>query len=305
MNINIDHSNLEVFKALANEKRIEIIQLLSEDDMNISTLSERLNISRAITTRHVQQLEVAKLINSKTVSTSPGTQKICSLAIEELIVSFPKKIFPLYNHFEQSIPVGHFTDYVVKPTCGITTTDNIIGQFDNPKYFMDTARMNASLVWFAEGYLTYKFPNEVNDKKKLKMIEISLEISSEFPGSNNNWPSDISFYFNKILLGKWTSPGNYSDVRGKYNPDWWPKRNSQYGLLKTIRIYDDQTFIDGDKLSDINLNNIDLTNQLNELTIAVEPDSQYVGGLTIFGEGFGNHPQDIKVTTFYTEEDTI
>lgn len=301
MNITIDQNNLDVFKALANDKRIEIIQLLSEEDMNISTLSDRLGISKAITTRHVQQLEQAHLIKSKIISTKPGTQKICTLAIEELIVSFPKKIFPLYNHFEQSIPVGHFTDYQVKPTCGITTTDNIIGQFDNPKYFMDSARMNASLVWFTEGYLTYKFPNEVNDNKQLKMIEISLEISSEFPGSNNNWPSDISFYFNKTFLGKWTSPGNYSDVRGKYNPDWWPKRNSQYGLLKTIRIASDQTHIDGDILSDVTLDDIDLSQHLNELSIAVEADSQYVGGLTIFGEGFGNHPQDIKVTTFYTE----
>ena len=132
------------------------------------------------------------------------------------------------------------------------------------------------------------------------MIEISLEISSEFPGSNNNWPSDISFYFNKTFLGKWTSPGNYSDVKGKYNPDWWPKRNSQYGLLKTIRIASDQTHIDGDILSDVTLDDIDLSQHLNELSIAVEADSQYVGGLTIFGEGFGNHPQDIKVTTFYS-----
>ena len=34
-----------------------------------------------------------------------------------------------------------------------------------------------------------------------------MEVSSEFPFSNNNWPSDITFSLNGVELGTWTSPG--------------------------------------------------------------------------------------------------
>ncbi len=72
-----------------------------------------------------------------------------------------------------------------------------------------------------------------------------MEVSSEFPFSNNNWPSDITFSLNGVELGTWTSPGDFADIRGKYTPDWYPDNLNQYGLLKTIRIMDHGTYMEG------------------------------------------------------------
>ncbi len=53
----------------------------------------------------------------------------------------------------------------------------------------------------------------LEEDQHLEMLEISMEIASEFPFSNNNWPSDITFSLNNKYLGTWTSPGDFSDIR--------------------------------------------------------------------------------------------
>lgn len=40
-----------------------------------------------------------------------------------------------------------------------------------------------------------------------------------------------------------------------------------------------------------------------KIKIAVDEDSEHVGGLTIFGENFGNHPQDIQFNLYYSENE--
>ena len=87
----------------------------------------------------------------------------------------------------------------------------------------------------------------------------------EAPGVNSNWPSDISFYLNDTLLGIWTSPGDYGDVRGMFTPEWWPAKWNQYGLLKLLVINRKGTFIDGLKISDVTINtlNLDYKNSLH------------------------------------------
>ena len=45
-----------------------------------------------------------------------------------------------------------------------------------------------------------------------------MELSSEVPGTNLDWPSDITLWVNDIIVGTWTSPGDYGDKRGVYTP---------------------------------------------------------------------------------------
>ncbi len=127
-----------------------------------------------------------------------------------------------------------------------------------------------------------------------------MEISTEAPGVNDNWPSDISFYINNALLGTWTSPGDYGDVKGMFTPDWWPFNWNQYGLLKLIVINKNGTFVDGLKISEANINalNLDYTSSIR-FRIAVEENAANIGGFTLFGKSFGNYNQDINVSINY------
>jgi predicted transcriptional regulator len=301
MKLDLSKNSLAVYESLASETRLKILELLSIQELNIGQLAAKLNLSSAIVTRHIQKLEQAQLVASEKSAGKSGQQKIIRLRVDNIEVIFPKKI---YNKFESrviNLKVGHYTDYSVEPTCGLASPKKIIGKLDDPKYFMDGERMDASLVWLSDGYLVYKIPNLLKKSEQPEMLEISLELASEFPGSNNIWPSDISFFINNIKVGTWTSPGNFSDVRGAYTPLWWEDLNSQYGLLKHLRINRNSTHIDGELLSNITINKLGLENSdLIEIKLAIEPDAKNKGGMTLFGQGFGNHDQDIIVKLFYS-----
>lgn len=301
MEIDVSLKSIHVFEALASDARISILEKLSEKDKNIKELSDELYMSSAMVSRHVQKLEQAELIKTYTAPAKFGIQKRCSLSIENLSVVFPRKIYSAFKIHRSSIRLGHYIDFEVHPTCGLATKDIIIGIPDDPRCFMDSQRMDADIIWFGQGHVEYKFPNIVSDTQTPEVLEMSLEMSSEFPGSNNTWPSDITFYINDTEVGTWTVPGNFSDVRGKLTPSWWPDNNSQYGLMKTLRINNTQTNIDGEKISGFNINDIDFDNHFITLRLAVKNESENVGGLTLYGSSFGNHPQDICCSVYYSE----
>lgn len=301
MEIDTSLEHLPVLEALASESRLRIINLLAIGEYNIKDIAEKLYLSSGIVTRHIKQLEDVGIIRTRVEAAQSGTQKICRLAIDELYVRFPGLVFPTFKVHQESIPVGHFTDYEATPTCGLATSTNYIGILDEPKHFMNPQRMEAQIIWITSGFFEYKIPNYLDvSSQKPELLEISLEIASEFPVSNNNWPSQVGFYINDVYIGNWTIRGNYSDVRGKLNPDWWPDRNSQYGLMKTLRITPHESLVDSESLSSITLDDLNFDDGLITIRIAVE-ESDYGGGLTIFGKQFGNFPQHILYKMYYSE----
>ena len=132
-------------------------------------------------------------------------------------------------------------------------------------------------------------------------MTLSVEIGSEAPGVNADWPSDISFLLNDVQIGTWTSPGDYGDIRGIFTPDWWFPNWNQYGLLKMIVINRNGTFLDGLKISDVSLEQFHLDYKSSiRFRFQVAGDAKNIGGLTLFGKGFGNYEQDIKVRIVYS-----
>lgn len=300
MYLELNQNAINVFKALSNESRIKIIELLSKSPQNLASLSEKLNLSPSIITRHIQQLEKSNIIRTELKKETAGNQKICYLNIDEIIVTFPHQIHQAYQKYTIDIPLGSYTQFDVEPTCGLASETNYIGTIDDPKYFMDPHRLEAQLVWFANGFVEYSFLNPLSESYHIHLIEISFEIASEFPENNYVWPSDINFWFNGSSIGTWTCPGNFADVRGLYTPDWWPSTNSQYGLLKHLRITPVETQIDGEKISNYKLANVNLNSNYFTFRFLNSKQSNNVGGITLFGDKFGNHPQGLRVTFYYT-----
>ena len=135
-------------------------------------------------------------------------------------------------------------------------------------------------------------------------INISAELSSEAPGSNAEWPSDLHFFLGDVLLGVWTSPGDFGRTPGIYTPSWWDPNWNQYGLLKFLSVNDTGTFIDGVRVSDVSLKDLNISAGSGiMLKLSVGPDSVHQGGLTLYGRSFGNYPQDIIVRMQYKVED--
>lgn len=296
MEITISQDYLDVYKALASPVRLQIIRLLSKKQMSIEELASHLEISPTITARHLRKLAEAEIINL----TQVGHKKVAKVKVDKINIVFPKVIYEAFNVYQTEVPVGHFTNFSVTPSCGMAGRSGYIGKVDNPSYFMDPHRMDAGMVWFNNGYLEYQLPNHLKETDHLQMIDIIGEFSSEFPFSNNNWPSDITVAVNGTELGFWTSPGDFSDVRGKYTPAWVPNNVNQYGLHKVFRITDHGTYLDGQPWSPVTLN--DLTYDLDRfvLRFEVKKTATHKGGCTIYGHGFGNFRESLQMKLFYS-----
>lgn len=301
MQLDISQNSLSVYEALASDVRLQILTLISERQYNITELSEALHLSKAIITKHIQKLEKAHLIQCKREAGKSGLQKIPTLAVDTIEITFPSRIYHSYSTCLSRIRLGHYSNFEVSPTCGLATPTEIVGKLDDPLTFVEPDRVNAELLWFSEGFVEYKIPNKLTKDQHPELLEISLEIASEFPYSNNVWPSDIYFEISGIRIGAWTCPGNFSDVRGFYTPEWWGDDLSQYGLLKHIRISHNNSTIDGEILSMITLEDLDLASrQFIDFRVGVDPKAKNKGGITLFGSSFGNHPQDIVAKLFYS-----
>ena len=227
-----------------------------------------------------------------------GRQKLCTLGLEEAHIRFPVGPKKQRSYMQSTLSVGHYTDFHVEPTCGLATEHRIIGEFDDPRSFLDTERVNAKILWFYKGFVEYKLPNFLHSSHTAKELEISFEISSEAPFTNENWPSDILFSFNRVEVGTWRYH-DFGDQVGRYTPNWWPRSVNQYGLLKVIRINERGTFIDGVKISDVSIHQVQIHNPQWIFSIAVPDSAQYVGGITLFGSSFGNYNQDIDFRLYY------
>ncbi len=296
---------LELFKALGSEVRIDIIKiLLEENGMNMNELASRLNITNGALTSHIRKLEECGVITVSNETSGHGNQKICSVHLDKILIDVQDQSRD-EDIYTADIKVGQFSDYDVYPTCGLASSSQLIGQVDDTRYFSHPDRYNADILWFTKGYVEYVVPNFIPFNQKIDEICISAELSSEAPGINNVWPSDIYFYLNNVFLGTWTSPGDFGDVKGIFTPDWWFPNWNQYGLLKMLVINHRGTFIDGLQISDVAIDRFDLTSKSNiKLKLAVPEDAEHVGGLTIFGRNFGNYNQDIDVKIAYSPIET-
>ena len=288
---------IEVLKAFASPARVKVLKLLhTKGAMNINDIAGTLGLPQSSVSSNVQILEDAGLIRTETQRAKKGNQKLCHTLFDEVLVMFKNDNSPANSDkVEVAMPLGLYTSCEVSAPCGLCSTEGIIGFLDVPDTFLDPGRMGAGLIWFTRGYVEYQFPNNTKLMTgQLESMEFSMELSSETPGTAANWPSDISVSVNKIDIGTWTSPGDFGDKRGVYTPDWWKLKGSQYGKLKSWRVTESGTFVDGVKISPVSLKDLELDDHRSiRLQIGVRDGAKHPGGLNIFGRGFGNYDQDI------------
>ncbi len=295
-------TDITVLRGLASEVRIKILELILHEGKNVNEIAEALKLPQSTIATNIIILEKAGLLRTETAKGKKGTQKVCHPVYREMVIRFPnnQKAKP-DDTIEVEMPIGLYTSYEVSAPCGLCSTEGIIGFLDVPSYFLDPGRVKAGLLWFAKGYVEYKFPNNSLYKDRpLRKLEISAELSSETPGTNGNWLSDISLCVNDVDVGHWTSPGDFGDQRGKLTPNWWKLEGSQYGLLKNWSVTDEGSFVDGVAISDTRLVDLAIPDHHSiRVRYGIKEDAENRGGLNIFGRGFGNYDQDIVLRLYF------
>jgi predicted transcriptional regulator len=297
---NIDEF-INIAKALSTELRVKIFKELLHRSMNVVEISEKFGIPASTAAINIKKLEDAGLIQTEMVPGTRGTQKLCSAVYSRIVVDFAHfRAEPSETCAVVSLPIGQFVDSQCSAPCGILSEHSIIGEMDEPRSFFEPERINAQLIWFRRGYLEYRFPNRVPRGSQIRNLELSMEICSEAPLHNPDWPSDITLWINGKEVGTWTSPGDFGGERGILTPQWWGTENTQYGLLKTWRVHHDGSYIDGRRISALTVDELELDDKpYVTVRIGIKPDAKNDGGLNLFGRKFGNYETDLKMKLDY------
>ena len=287
--------------ALASPVRIRIMQALCNSSMNVGELSQALDIPMSTTALAVKTLEEAGLITTETQPGARGSMKLCSRRIDTMNVDLgpedKKEGSVLSMHMQLG---GYSIAEGIRSTCGIAGEKAIIGEMDNPAVFYSTERFDAQLIWFRQGLLEYRFSFQQMDKIEIEWLEFSVEACSEAPMYRDPWESDIAVSINGKRLGIWTCPCDCGGRQGKLTPGWWPALSTQFGFLKTWRVTDKGTYLDGSRISDVTIGDLGIREQ-NYIAAAIEvpPDAEHAGGINLFGNWFGDYPQALILRLGY------
>ncbi|MEC2345863.1 helix-turn-helix domain-containing protein [Paenibacillus barengoltzii] len=300
---------VQVAHALSTRSRVDILRLLNTRSMNIIELAETLELPVSTVANNVKILEAAKLINTELLPAVRGAMKVCSRNYDDILISLNSSIRTSKDgmkFYEVEMPIGHYSDCEVHPTCGMASSEGMLVREDEPASFYHPKHVGAQILWFRKGYVEYQFPLEVPQNARIQSLELSMEMCSEAPNYDNDWPSDISVWINGVEIGMWTSPGDFGDRRGTLNPPWWEDWMTQYGLLKTWRVDRERTTLDMQKVSDVTIDDLNLDQRPSlRVRIGVKPDAIHKGGVNLFGKQFGDYDQDLVLQIAYTmDEDT-
>jgi predicted transcriptional regulator len=286
---------------LASEPRWRILQFLSGGSHSLSEVAHALKLPPSTAAAQIKILEDAQFLHTDVQPASHGLQKICTRTYDNIVIQLPAVPETPSGLVEVSMPIGAYTNFEVTPTCGLANDVSLIGYLDDPVSFYEPDRINAGLIWFHSGNLEYNFPNRLPEGATPRSLVLSMEVCSEAPLHNKDWPSDITLWINGHEVGTWTCPGDFGEQRGTLTPQWWDSKDSQYGVLKRWHINEDASFIDGHHLSRLTVRDLAINKQrVITVRLGVKSDALHVGGINIFGRTFGNYPQDLALRIEYT-----
>ncbi|GHU99500.1 transcriptional regulator [Clostridia bacterium] len=293
-----------IAEALSSKVRLDIVKFLLTKNTNINELAKEIHLTNSALTMHIKKLEDAGIIAITHESGTRGMQKVCSIKNRKVLLEMDGTVGAAVNSHAFEIRIGHYSNYEVVPTCGLVTAQKIIGILDDPRYFAFPERFDAELIWLTDGFLEYKIPNSLRASENPVELQISMEIASEAPGYSEHFPSDIHFAINGVALGYWTSPGEFNDRRGLFTPKWWFPNLGQYGQLKLLSVNAKGTFIDGLKISDVTIGdlNIDYRSDIS-FVLGAPRNAVNRGGLTLFGKNFGDYAQGIVFSVLFENKE--
>lgn len=294
MNLDDTENLANIAKALSSETRLEILRQLRYKDLNVNEIAELLNIPASSSAAHVKVLEEAGIIKTSLQPGIRGSMKLCHIILDHIYVEMNTLRNLEQDMVTIKMPIGSYVDYKIKPTCGIVSSKGPIGTEDDPRCFFLPERVEAQLIWLGHGYIEYRFPTNSFDGKEIIRLELSMELCSEDHEFNMNYPSDITLWINEKEAGTWTCQSDFGGRRGRLNPDWWPDKNTQYGMLKTWMITKQGCFIDEIKSNENTLDafRLELQDYIS-VRVGIKEDAEHKGGINLFGEAFGDYAQNI------------
>ena len=151
----------------------------------------------------------------------------------------------------------------------------------------DKARGALKSLADAEGYETFVVPDDVGGRYSVLTAVGLLPIAA--------CGVDID-----ALMAGAAKMMDLCATGGAQNPAWWSDTMTQYGVLHKLLIDRKGCYIDGVRTSEQTLDSLEMfSGDCFLFRIGVKADAEYVGGINLFGEHFGNTSQHINVKVNY------
>jgi predicted transcriptional regulator len=283
-----------VARALSVPVRIDMVGLLFHKEYSILELARELGLPASSAGVHVRILEEAGIISATRKTIDGVNVKVCRLDKVLVHMILRTSTSNLNEISSLQIPIGNFSFCEPSGRCGLISDTAFIGVEDDPRSFYLLEKSTAQLIWLEKGFLEYHLPNVVPNHKRCKQFSISMELCSEAYGYDENYKSDIYLSINNISCGYYQSAGDYGLRRGLHTPAFWQNGLTQYGKLVTWAINDAGVFINMKKVADTPLSafNIEANSHIL-MRLECKEDSEFCGGINLFGEKVGDYGQAI------------
>lgn len=138
LSLNDPEKLVTVTHALSTRSRVDILRLLNSKNLNIIEIAERLKLPVSTVASNIKVLEAAELIHTELLPASRGAMKVCSRNYDDLHIALNLKepmSKGLTHVYEVEMPIGHYSDCEVSPTCGMANSEGLIIKEDEPSSF--------------------------------------------------------------------------------------------------------------------------------------------------------------------------
>ena len=290
---------LEIFKTLGSEVRMRIVELLAQQgSMNLNEIATALELTNSAVTSHIRKMEETGIIHVEQDQTGKGNQKVCSLAVKQLLLSIPSPVEKRnLSVYEAEIPIGDYEELCVRSDYGLALPDRLaVGESEGAPLRVPCGQ-NAQMLWFHDGFVEYRIPNQVPEGCIIAQLTLIFEISS----ADLQTQAVAAFSLEGVSLGTWrTFENDFS--RGYYSPSWYRQMERQHGFLKMLVINRGGVFLDGVRIAEISGEHA-LRGDGNELRfrIGTHPADGAEGGIALYGAAFGNYNQPILARVHWAE----
>lgn len=308
--LTMDLSDIEeasrVARALSVPKRLEILQLLGEKNvMSVNEISQTLGLPISSTSAHVSVLEEAGLIICERVSSIHGSMKMCNRKRDSILFHLCKDPPHHTKQFAQSMPIGAYSQAEsINEPCGLASSLGPIGVYNRPGCFYLPERLDAQILWLQSGSLCYRFAPLLDESVEPEYLELSFEVCNTAQLVSPVWQSKLNIYINGCQLGSSVCSCDNGGRRGKLNPSWWPDVATQHGELQKWRVTQTGTYLQGERISDVRLQDLNLAgmSRINVLLhVPSDPDNH--SGINLFGSEFGDYNQAIRLVIGYQSQE--
>jgi predicted transcriptional regulator len=281
-------------RALSVPVRVDMVGLLFHKPYTILELARELNLPASSAGVHVRILEEAGIISTARKTIDRVNVKICHLDKVLIHMILRTSTVNLNETSSLEIPIGSFSVCEASGRCGLISDTAFIGVEDDPRSFYFPEKNTAQIIWMETGFLEYRLPSIIPNHKRCKQLSFSMELCSEAPGFDEDYKSDIYLSVNGVPCGFYRCAGDYGLRRGLHTPAFWQNGLTQYGKLVTWTINEAGVFINMKKVLDTPLSAFNIETRSHVLMrLECKEDSEFCGGINLFGEKAGDYSQAI------------